>query len=203
MIVFLVYQTLKSDLQPDQITTFLWLYLVKLWNDDQLWFYLQEIVCQLVSVEFLNANMFTHLLQNTGGPIIFEFYKQKIIAYPSCDLIVQSVNTVSNLSLKVPLVWCGGPVSLSFSFFPFHYLCRGRQSTVGRALDWGWRECWFEHHRWHSQSVVSLSKILFLLFTFVVLVQPRKTWKIVDWDVKNQTKQNLSGRFHNILLTGT
>ena len=42
---------------------------------------------------------------------------------------------------------------------------------IGRALDWGWKVCWFEPHRWaESQCCVLEQDTVHCL----VLVQPRK-----------------------------
>ena len=62
----------------------------------------------------------------------------------------------------------------------------------GRELDLKSRGCRFKPHQRHC--VMSLSKTLFpLLSTSSTHVDPSlQDWKIVDWDVKNQNKQNRS-----------
>ena len=37
--------------------------------------------------------------------------------------------------------------------------------SVGRALDWGLKGCWFEPHHWWCHCVVSLSKTLYPLLS--------------------------------------
>ena len=65
--------------------------------------------------------------------------------------------------------------------------------SVGRVLGCGSKGCWFEYHRRQSHCAVSLSQIL---SHCSVLIQPGRPiptgLKIVDWGVKNQTKQRTS-----------
>ena len=67
-----------------------------------------------------------------------------------------------------------------------------RSGSVGRALDCGTKGCWFETQRQQSQSVVSLSKTLYLLLSTGSTQEDMKLsqhdWKIVDWDVKHQNE---------------
>ena len=72
----------RRGAQPEQITIS-----GKLWNCDQVWLYLREILRQLVSVGPLNTNKFTRLPHNTcSRGLFFEICKPKIITHPSCDL---------------------------------------------------------------------------------------------------------------------
>ena len=66
---------------------------------------------------------------------------------------------------------------------------QGAQWLNGRVLDLRPKGRGFEPHRRHW--VVSLSKTqLSLLSTGSTQEDPsQRNWKIVDWDVKNQTKQ--------------
>ena len=70
----------------------------------------------------------------------------------------------------------------------------GRSGSVGRALDWGSKGCWFTPHCRKSHCVLSLSKTLCpLLSTGSTQEDPSQDdLKIVDWDIKNQNKQRLS-----------
>ena len=68
--------------------------------------------------------------------------------------------------------------------------CSGSDSI---ALDWGSKGCWFMLHRRRSHWVVSLSKTLYpLLSTGSTQEDPYlHYWKIVYFDIKNQTKWNI------------
>ena len=71
-----------------------------------------------------------------------------------------------------------------------------RSRSVCRALDWGSKGCWFKSQcRW-SHCVVSFSKTLCPLLSAGSIQEDLSP---DDWDVKNQTKQNL--QFRKCLLS--
>ena len=75
------------------------------------------------------------------------------------------------------------------------YLFAEHSCSVGRVLDLESKDCWLKPHCRQSHCVVSLSKTLYpLLSTGSTHEDPsRHDRKIVDLDVKNQTKRtNLS-----------
>ena len=65
------------------------------------------------------------------------------------------------------------------------------RSTVGRALDWGLKGCYFKTHSRRSHCVVTLSKTLYLLLSFGSIQEglAQHDRKTADWDVKTQTEQ--------------
>ena len=85
---------------------FLWLFLRKLWNDYQVWFYLRKILRQRVSLGSLNTNNLTHPPQNTRQGLSSNFANRNSLTILLATSTIESVINVNELSSKEPVVRC-------------------------------------------------------------------------------------------------
>ena len=81
----------------------------------------------------------------------------RVCSNPSC---------LYNASVSLTLSSLGSIIQFyQFLVFVSHTNIAESSGSVGRALDWGWKGCWFEPHCRQRHCVVSLSKTLYPLLS--------------------------------------